>query len=125
MVEHSLGQSFRAMPAMDGCSHSKRAPESDVTICLQVRALRTGRSNGPAGQPLGSGNSSSLGTGSYGAGVHTLGLNADANGLLNAIINRLPPGSLSGEALRGAFSHACASRGLPAATAPHNTLTWQ
>lgn len=64
---------------------------------LQVRALRAGKPAGPAGQPLGSGNSSSLGTGSYGPGASTLGLNADANGLLNAIINRLPPGSLSGE----------------------------
>lgn len=59
-----------------------------------MRALRAGKSGTPAAQPLGS-NSSSLGTGSYGA--PTMGLNADANGLLNAIINRLPPGSLSGE----------------------------
>ena len=79
-------------------------------MCLQVRALRAGKSNGPVGQPLGSGNSSSMGTGSYGAGANTLGLNADANGLLNAIINRLPPGSLSGEPLQRNSRHACPTK---------------
>ena len=67
----------------------------------QVRTLRASKS----GQPLGSGNSSSLGTGSYGGVATTLGLSPDANGLLNAIITRLPPGSLSGEPAE-AFKHA-------------------
>ncbi|CAK0737369.1 hypothetical protein CVIRNUC_000901 [Coccomyxa viridis] len=58
----------------------------------EVRNLRASKS----GQPLGSGNSSSLGTGSYGGVATTLGLSPDANGLLNALITRLPPGSLSG-----------------------------
>ena len=73
----------------------------DVITChcnVQVRSLRATKS---AGQPLGSGNSSSLGTGSYGIAATTLGLGADANGLLNAIINRLPPGSLSSETSHG------------------------
>ena len=58
----------------------------------EVRQLRKS-----AGQALGSGNSSSLGTNSYGGAVTTLGLPPDAGSLLNAIVNRLPPGSLSGK----------------------------
>ena len=68
---------------------------------MQVRNLRASKS----GQPLGSGNSSSLGTGSYGGVATTLGLSPDANGLLNALITRLPPGSLSGEPAQ-TFEHA-------------------
>lgn len=83
---------------MYSCKVSRNSPRNlSLLYWLQVRALRAGRSAAPTGQPLGSGNSSSMGTGSYGPGAHTLGINADANGLLNAIINRLPPGSLSGE----------------------------
>lgn len=58
----------------------------------EVRQLRKS-----AGQALGSGNSSSLGTNSYGGAVTRLGLHSDAGGLLNAIVNRLPPGSLPGK----------------------------
>ena len=58
----------------------------------EVRQLRKS-----TGQMLGSRNSSSLGTNSYGGPVTTLGLPPDAGGLLNAIVNRLPPGSLSGK----------------------------
>ncbi len=108
---------------IDSCKSSRTLQHVEsFSMWLQVRALRAGKPAGPAGQALGSGNSSSLGTGSYGA--PSLGLSGDANGLLNAIINRLPPGSLSGQALAGAFlSHSNKAPACQLAQATHFLCT--